>query len=303
MIIEFKKYILYNTKWDWNESINEKKGIPDTIKSYVNIIYNNIKFPETEYFININESDLRLKNLKIELENKKINNYYSYFIYDGINKDLINPLIHIEFNFDNSLNSIELKRIITHELLHLYETYQRCKDGNINGLQWDLLNKIQQLRKKYSDKLISDLCLMIYFSADHELNAIVAQMYPILMSYNSNDKNVLLIELGKNKSWLIYRQLMEFNIEDYSINYDLCIKFFTELNSIMKKISLKNFKIFQIPKSNDDINNLLNKFIRLFRHKGKYLKSKLIKIVDEVIKDIKENPIIEKELCIDKFKK
>ncbi len=290
MIIKFKQFETYICKsLEYSDSITESKGIPDTIKIFTEIIFNRIDLNETEYFIDINKHDLKIKNLKIKIEDIKIDTYKVYSLFGNfIDKQLVNPLIYIGFDFDK-YNYKELKRIITHELLHIYEVYQRCKNDTGNGLQWVLLEKIQELRNKYEDdKFLSDLCIVIYYSSDQELNAVVAQTYTILMSCNSTDKKILSDEMNKSKSWNICNQLMLFDKKDYTINYDRCIEFFKELNKVMKVVSNKKYNIFDIPESKKDVDKIIKNYIYLFRKKGKYLKSKLIKVVGEVIKDINE---------------
>jgi predicted SprT family Zn-dependent metalloprotease len=288
MIINYNDFIFFNTKpLDFIETINESKGIPNDIKILTNIIFNKINPNETEYIIDkINNIDLRFINLKIEVFNKK-NISYGYSLVDKYeNKQLINPIIHIEFDFDNN-DKKELKRIITHELLHIYEIYQRFKNNKNDSLQWILIDNIFRLRKKYEDdKFLSDLCLMIYYSSDQELNAVVAQTYSILMSCNSINKNILSEEMNSSKSWNIYKQLILFDIIDYVINYNRCLEFFKELNEVMKDESNNKYNIFEIPDTEKDVNKIIKNYIYLFRKKAKYLKSKLIKVVDEVIKDI-----------------
>ena len=290
MIIKYNEYVMYICKsLECTEPINESKGIPYVIKLFSKIISDKINLNETEYFIDINEYDFKLKNLKIKLDNQKIDTYYSYSDFgEFLNNQLIDPLIYISFDFDK-YNDKELKRIITHELLHIYEMYQRYINDTGDGLQWILIKKIQNIRKKYeNDKFLSDLCLMVYYSSDQELNAVVAQTYTILMSCNSTDKKILSEEMNKSKSWNIYKQLMLFDKKDYTINYDRCIEFFKELNEMMKDVSDKKHNIFEIPENEKDVNKIIKYYIKLFRKKGEYLKSKLIKVIDEVIKDIND---------------
>lgn len=69
-------------------------------------------------------------------------------------------------------------------------------------------------------------------------------------------------------------------------DYDNCLKFFIELNTIINKKLIKDFNIFNIPENVDDVKDILKNYKNLFKKRSNLFKKKLTKIVDEVIKDI-----------------
>ncbi|MCK9416336.1 hypothetical protein M0Q97_06730 [Candidatus Dojkabacteria bacterium] len=292
-IIEYSKYLTFVSKTLEISPLFESKGISKTIKVFTNIIYNKLQKNITEYIIDIDENDLKLKNLKIILENVNNFNYYGSSGYGDLKNDfLVNSDILLRFNFDN-WNETEIKRIITHELLHIYEIYKRLMSNpKFVGLQWLLINKIQQIKDKYkNDDFIHDLCLMIYYTSNQELNAIVAQVYPILYNIDSDNKNTLYQELLKTKSYNILTIFKNFNYKNYKINYNLLIDFFGELNTEIEKKLNQDFIIFNVPKTKNDCIIILKKYQILFHKKSNYLEKKLNKIIDEVIIDVKNQKI------------
>ncbi len=175
--------------------------------------------------------------------------------------------------------------------MHIYEIYKRLVSNSEVGLQWYLIKKIQEIRNDYDDDdFIHDLCLLIYYTSDQELNSIVAQVYPILYDIDSGDKDLLFNELRKTESYNILQIMKNFNYHNYDIDYDRLFKFFIDLNSTIGDITNKEFILFKIPKEVKDCDIILKKYQKLFYKKYVYLEKKLNKIVDEIIKDnIKKN--------------
>jgi hypothetical protein len=288
VIINYNKYLTYTCKNLECLPLFESKGISTTIKSFTNIIYNNLQKNITEYSIDIDEDDFKVKNLKILLKDSKELTYYGSCTFGDFKNDiLIGSEILIRFNFDD-WNISEIKRVITHELIHIYEIYKRVKKNSKVGLQWILIKKIQELRNDYNDDyFIHDLCLLIYYTSDQELNAIVAQVYPILYSLDSSDKDILYNKLLKTKSYEILFNMKNFNYKNYKIDYDRLLEFFIDLNTTMKNVSDKDFILFKIPTNINECDKILKKYQKLFIKKSLYLEKKLNKIIDEVINDVK----------------
>jgi hypothetical protein len=186
----------------------------------------------------------------------------------------------------NNFNKKELKKCLLHELLHIFEFYNRYKKKSKKDIQWKINQHLIDLRKKYIDVFIQDFIYHIYLSFDHEINARVSETYIVLMedSLLSSD---LMRELEKTSAWKYKEYLKNFNYNNYKINYELLKDFFIELNTYIKKYSIKNFNIHTIPNSEKDCDFLLKKYKKYFNKKSKYMENKLIKLLKEVENDLK----------------
>lgn len=193
--------------------------------------------------------------------------------------------INLKFNTE-SYNKLELKRVVLHELLHVYEVYFRMKN-NEKSLQWSINSILYD--EKFDiykrDRFIDDLCYHIYLSFNHEIGARVCETYIVLMDIMSDNKGIL--EGIKNTSAWIYKDyLKNWNIK-YKIDYELLLEFLIKLNNvILKKFKLNN-RIFRIPKDYKDCDKILKEWQVIFKKKSKYFEDKLLKVIDDVIIDVR----------------
>jgi len=291
-IINYNKYHTGNNE----PLIMEGKGIPHTLKWIVDEIINNLNGFKT-YSIDIKESDLKLENLTIEYNNFQRNDIYAYTrfgifapIHQGDGKFenyLKTSTIKVYLNFNN-YDLVDLKRVILHELLHIYEIYQRSNNEITKDLEWFLNNEVIKIRKKYSnDEFLNDFIFILYLSFNQEINARVAETYSILIEERNTDKEKLSAILKETNSWKQLEKLKKFNYKNYDINYNRCIEFFKEINNIVTPKLKQDFIIFRIPQDNKDIIDILKKYQELFKKKSNKFENKLIKIIDEVIFDVK----------------
>lgn len=268
--------------------LNEGKGIPHTLKWIVDEIFYNIDDFKNQIF-NFDETDFKV-SLTISYYNKKLSDIYgisTFGIYSPLN-GLSNSTIKIFLNF-NDYDEKDLKRVILHELLHIYEIYQRCESGIKKDLNWFVNNELLKIRNKYShDKFLSDLIFIMYLSYNHEINARVSEVYSILIDLRTDDKNVLLNELYKTNAWKRLLDIKNFKISDYDINYDICFNFFKEFNTKIQPKLKQEFNIFKIPETNKDIDIILKNYMIFFRKQSKKFENKLYKIIQEIIFDIKK---------------
>lgn len=291
-IINYNKYNTANPFSD--PFLNEGKGIPNTLKWIVDDIIHNIDINKT-YNNDFEESDFMLKNLIIKCNNNKRNDVYAYSsfgiyssVYDrGIfNNYLINPKIEIFLDFNN-YDILDLKRVILHELLHIYEIFQRCKNKSQKDLDWFVNNEIIKIRRKYSDDdFLSKFIYIIYLSNKQEINARVAETYTLLIDDRNDNNQYLLDKLKNSQSWMKMEEIKNFNYKNFNINFDKCKDFFIELNNIINKKVIKHFKIYKIPNTESDIVEIIKNYQIQFKKKSKYFENKLYKIIDEVIIDI-----------------
>ncbi|NPV13289.1 MAG: hypothetical protein HPY57_16130 [Ignavibacteria bacterium] len=291
-IINYNKY---HTGFD-EPLIKEGKGIPHILKWIVDEIIENLNNFKT-FSIDIDETDLKLKNLTVKYNNSERINIYAYTKFGifspkyergNFENYLNSPTIEIFLDYDN-YNLIDLKRVILHELLHIYEIYQRFNNKTTKDLEWFLNNELIKIRRKYmDDKFLNDFIFILYLSSNQEINARVAETYSILLEKRTTQKDILQDTLYKSNAWSQLEKIKKFNYKDYNIDYNRCIEFFTEISTIVTPKLKQDFIIFNIPHNNKDITNILKKYKTLFNKKSKKFENKLIKIIEEVIFDIKK---------------
>jgi hypothetical protein len=288
--------------------INEKYGIPEILKSLLEIVNSKIEDSlsnnESSILIDFVSPEINLKNLQIELVNRNKDTIYGicqFGTYTPIlnkkNGQLNNPSIKLEFNFNN-FDRVDLKKTILHELLHIYEVYNRIVGKTKSDINWKLNKIIFKLRDKYNDdKFISDFLYVIYLSLDQEIGARVAETYTILMDKNTTNLEILKNVLENNTSWKYMKVLGNFNPSNYNINYTLLDSCFKEINTQMNgEIEKLNISLFK----DLDSKTLLKKWINNFKIKSKKFERKLLRIIPEVINDI--NLINSKIIDIDESK-
>lgn len=289
-------------------SINEKYGVPNILKSLLEMIYlkveDSLSKNEFSILIDFESSEINLKNLQIELVNINRNTIYGickFGIYTPIlnkkNGQLNNSSIKLEFDFNN-FDNVDLKKTILHELLHIYEVYNRIISKTNTDINWKLNKIIFEIRDRYKDdKFISDFLYVIYLSLDQEIGARVAETYTILMDKNTTNLDILKNTLKNNTSWKYMKVLGDFNQSNYNINYILLDNCFKEINTQMNgKIDKLNISLFK----DLDSKTLLKKWINNFKIKSKKFERKLLRIIPEVINDT--NLINSKIIDIDESK-
>lgn len=274
--IDYSKYS-YITGLYQDPYIYEGKGIPNVLKWLYKKIFEDL-ISNNNITINVDEPDFKLKNLNI---------YFGNESYSTFGKFKNNYLENAEISIKKEYSEKEIKRTIIHELTHIYEIYHRIMNKTDKHLQWDILQLLQFLIKKYNnDQFLKDLSLMIYSSTDVELNATISQIYPYLIDLKTDNKDEIEKELKKTLTWTRLIELKHFNYKDYNVNYDKCIKYFEFLNSNIK--TNQNFNLFKIPENKKDVIDILNNYQKLFKKKTDYLEKKINKVIQEVIIDVKQ---------------
>jgi len=304
-IINYNKYSTDNPFED--NFLFENRGIPQTLKWLVDDIFNKLK-NKTYHLFDVDESDLKLKNLHVKYHNKPIKEIlarsrFGVFVPDMFRGKITSytlngASINVYFDFDN-FDIKDLKSVILHELLHIYEIYKRYLNKTNKDLQWQVNNQLQKIRNKYtSDEFLKEFIFILYLNFDFEIGARVAETYSILIEERSNDYNKLKGILKSSTAWQYMNDLKEFDYNNFDINIKNSINFFSELNN---KISPnKNFKIFKIPKNEEEVKNILKNYQKTFNKKSDLFKKKLLKIIDEVIIDVdklnNENSYVKKRM-------
>jgi len=285
------KYFEYNIINPYEDPyLNEGMGVPNVLKNILEKIFYNFDISKP-LILDINEYGFKLNNLTINYihtENKTI------YARAKSGKPLINetlflnnPEIMIYLNH-NKYDIIELKRVILHELLHIYEIYNRISNKTKKDLDWFNSNKLIEIRDNYkSDKFLNDFIYILYLTFSNEINARVAETYVILIEERSTDYNHIKNTLLTTNAWHKMLEIKKFNFDNYNINVPVCIDFFTAYNTLVKTRLKQDFKIFRIPKNEKDINTILKLYKILFDKKALHFENKLVKLINEVILDAK----------------
>lgn len=277
-----KKYFNYTTNNPMMIPIVESRGIPNILKNILPEVFNKvINNINTKNIISLDfdYDNFKIQSLFVDIINKPMNTIYAtsqFGIFDG--QYLKSPIIKIYLDIDN-FDETNLKRVILHELLHIYEIFQRIKNKSKKSLQWDLNQILLKIRDKYSnDKFLNDFIYLIYLSLDQEINARIAETYTILMESNTDNYNTLISLIKNTESWKYKNYLNDFDANKYNIDQDKLNNFFDELIKEFSKKSI-NFKLYN--------KNNLNYWTSLFKQKSKKYEQKLFKLIDEVINDVK----------------
>lgn len=264
------------------DKLFEGRGIPNIIKEYTDIISDDIKNENDDYYFN--SYNIRIQNNEIKLrffftKNTLVQNLYATSEYQPFT---------IKINHRGYYDDSELKKVITHELLHIFEISNRIENNSKKDLQWGVSNILQNIRNEFlDDEFLRDFIYQIYLSFDHEINARVSEVYPILMELKTTDKEILFNKLKNTPTYNYCKDLLNFDYNTYDINYDKLFKFFEKFNgSVIEKYPNINFNLYKIPNSKKDINLLLKEWSRLFKKKGEYFHKKLSIIIEEVINDV-----------------
>ena len=266
--------------------INERFGTPQILKPMFdkvfqlinNMILNNLNKDKIHLNGSYTSPDGKIfefdKIIVVEILNNNRSDIYSKFTKDNI---------LFKFNFE-SYNIKELKKVILHELLHIYEIYFRIKNEK-NSLQWSLNKILSDISDDFvSDNFLDNLIYMIYLSFDHEIGARVCETYMVLIDLMIDDKEILMNELKETTAWKYKTQLSDFVVNN--VNYNNLFLFFKNYNSsINEKHSLNN-KIFRIPNNIKDTKVILKEYLQIFKKKSKKFEDKLIKVVDDVLFDV-----------------
>jgi hypothetical protein len=263
------KHISDYISFDYNtppEMIIESLGISKIVKIESNRIFNDIdKIPFTKEY--------KILDNKVLID---INYHKSDTIYGLSYPNMIS--IKVPFGY----NDLELQKVLTHELNHIYEMIKRIENNVMSGLEYKLTKNNMILRNRYNDSFIQELIYMMYIGSKHEMGSRVTETYPILMNLKTNNSDDLYNELIKTSAWKYSEDLNNFNPDNYDINYDNLIDYLNDINKNFKDI---DFKIFKTPSNEKDCNIILNKWVKLFKKKHEIFKRKLIRMISEVIKD------------------
>ncbi len=265
----------------------EGKGIPNTVKNIVNRIVNHISDNKTK--ITINEYDLKVNTLDIVFdfikENKKT---YASVIVDKISNNIIDKATLKLVIKITDIGTSELKRLITHEVLHLFEIYQRLQKetSEKNGLEMQVSQWLKKLQPIHGVKsqAIYDFTMVLYLAFEHEINARVAETYSVLIETRNDDKKYLYEILRRSNAWNCAEKIENYKPVLLPTDYPIFKDFFNELNSNIN--NTKDFIVYKTVVTDSDVDDILKQYTKYFDKKARNFKRKMIKVITEVIDDI-----------------
>ena len=275
----------------------ESKGISDVVIEYSDYLYNlykNFKFITIKRdFVN---KEFKLKDVNIQFINDP--SISSKFYIKNL-RTIENDIYGFNFIFSiNSTNKKEIKGDFMHELTHAYEFYQLyIKSKPIpfyNIIKQALLNTSLDIEHPFEV-----FKRYIYLTLDNELNARISQIYPFLVSLQTDDYDILLKELEKSIIYQKYNEIINFDVDrmsKYLIDnlgienvYELINNLNSEILSQVSKNKSELLKTYEFLNIKIDSVNLLNFYFnqwkRIFKSKSEKHKRKLIEIIDKVIMD------------------
>lgn len=178
-----------------------------------------------------------------------------------------------------------MKQLITHELNHIIEFYNLIKNNRDIPKHGKIKIGIENFKKINNYNNYFDAFLhYIYLTLDNEFNARAAETYQYLKSFNIIDKDILIDYLETSEIWLKMIEIENFD----SVRFTNFLIKNTGLDATIVFINLISRSLSDniVVTSQDDIIKYFNSYKKKFNYKIKKHKSKLLNIINEVIKDL-----------------
>lgn len=247
--------------------LNEGRGISEVNKEETDNIFRLFKSIGYRRFIpyKILGNDILLSFV--------LGNYDSFF-----SKNKNNMILNFSAPMD--FDDIKLKYIITHELNHFIEIFSIEK----KRLDIPNYNKIKMALSKFDAKSesLEFFKHLLYKILDNEINAIVAQTYTYLRSFNISDEVLLKSKLSDYEIRKECQDILNFNVNKFII--DVNRDELKELNQLFIREGVDNFFPFILT-----IDNNFEKYIRNWFKIIISNVKKLIKKQDNMIKEVIED--------------
>lgn len=224
------------TQYDWlvNGNLNESLHYPQFLEEFVNDVYmlilNDIK---TMIKNNIDDSDFFYKNLNFEYvdeihciititHNEDISSHVFYgakYIPTNIKDKHIHEAtlyIQIPLNKNKKTGTLFLKSIVFHELMHLYDDYQRLLN-NSNVLSYNstvnhTMSAFENFIKSGHNRLGVDISKIAYLNLGTEQKAFSSQVVYELYNLDCTPSNFR----EKMKQTLAYKNYIKIKNELYN---------------------------------------------------------------------------------------
>lgn len=244
---------------DFINSGTNKLNLPEVYDLSASKILKDInwsKFPviklKVEYnFIRIPSEEFRKKYP----ESSKHKNYVCNGFCESIdNKNLLPPIdfrskntISLSLGIGGIINEdfnetedflVESESTILHELNHAYEAYNRMIRGKGQfsvDLTWGLEVNRSKIRKEIFKEWSDKIGYYLYWSEQHEINAMVQEAWPYVKRYDVDEMK------SKCPTWRAVQQMIEFNpVEFKEKMYKLINSYYPDANPEIILNRLKN---------------------------------------------------------------
>jgi hypothetical protein len=256
------------------EDFNYKSN-PEIIKKICNLIRKDIiNNGDRSFSKNYNIDDINL-DLVIDFSLNSKHPYYSNVnIYDIING--VEPVLLRIIVVDETIDVDYLMSVISHEIRHIWDVYTVSSDYEID----DFKKSIAITKFKKTGKM-SKFINLVYLSLEHELIARHNMIYEMFRWKNIVDKEKLVDLFEKSYINQALQQLKSFSYLE-----------------ILNEPDLYNFTIEFSKNIGDNFDGDLQKYYLnwefLFKQKSDLFLSYVDSMIDDVISDIKNNKIYER---------
>jgi hypothetical protein len=256
------------------EDFNYKSN-PEIIKKICNLIRKDIiNNGDRSFSKNYNIDDINL-DLVIDFSLNSKHPYYSNVnIYDIING--VEPVLLRIIVVDETIDVDYLMSVISHEIRHIWDVYTVSSDYEIA----DFKKSIAITKFKKTGKM-SKFINLVYLSLEHELIARHNMIYEMFRWKNIVDKGKLVDLFEKSYINQALQQLKNFSYLE-----------------ILNEPDLYNFTIEFSKNIGDNFDGDLQKYYLnwefLFKQKSDLFLSYVDSMIDDVISDIKNNKIYER---------
>lgn len=272
---------------NYKHFLNESRGISNTIKNYVDIIFNLFDFKNHNIIVDLTDDYFILKNLQVNFKKYKNNNSEFNPINNKlIDNELHNIIINIQYVNDDEN---EVKELINHELTHCLEFYNIIKNNRkLEHIKYKKV-LIDTKYQNFIDDLFYRFRLNIYNTLDNELNARVSQLYHKIIHLGEEDIDKIKDLIKQTDIWKICEDIENFDVKNFvdnMINKITLDKFIILTNELTNKTKLYNITKFDIVNNKEDLYVYYNLWKKLFKNKISKHKDKLLNMSKEISKDV-----------------
>ena len=248
--------------------INEGRGINNKNKDYIDKIFHLfIKNGYGRHITNLFEQNIIINFIKND-------NYDSSFYSSNKNLEL-------SFNLPVDYKEVEFKQIISHELNHLVEIL----NIHIKKYRYPKYNLIKKSLLEYNPKSIFGEFFkhLIYKTLDNEINAVVAQTYSYLKSFNSYDEIFLKSKLEEYSKTIEYKKIKNINLNKFISDAILNSSELKELNKLFLKYNVDGFYNFIV--EIDNTSKWIKNWYKIIQSNCDKLLKKQPKLIKEILEE------------------